>query len=38
MSFAQIGYDPHVPSEGEQMDNYVENMHGELVPMYYTTA
>ena len=33
---AQVGYDSNTPSEGEVMDDYVENLQGELVPMYYT--
>ena len=35
---AQVGYDSMTTSEGEVMDDYVENLQGELVPMYYTSA
>ena len=35
---AQVGYDYITPSEGEVTDDYVENLQGELVPMYYTSA
>ena len=35
---AQIGYDPNIITEGEQIDDYVENVQGELVLIYYTTT
>ena len=38
MPIAQIGYDTNVLTKGEQTNFYVENVQGELVPMYYTAA
>ena len=35
---AQVGYDSITTSEGEVTDDCVENLQGELVPMYYTSA
>ena len=34
----QVEYDPEPLKEGEVTDDYVEGVHGELVPMYYTSA
>jgi len=38
MHIAQIGYDSTIPTNGELIDDYVENVHGELIPMCYTIA
>ena len=35
---AQVEYDPEPLKEGEVIDDYVEGVYGELVPMYYTSA
>lgn len=34
----QIEYDPNSIKEGEITYDYVEGMHGEVVPMYYIDA
>ena len=38
MLVAQVEYDPEPLKEGEVTNDYVEGVHGELVPMYYTSA
>lgn len=38
MPIAHIGYDPNSLMEGEKTKDYVENVQGDLVPMYYTIA